>query len=92
MLDSTGRRKYDYEFMDYLATIVKALPQYGLTCIIDAHQDVFSRLTGGSGAPGWILPVVGLSLATIHATHAAHLHPLALLSTDPLPSVWPSKH
>lgn len=77
--------------MDYLATIVRALPQYGLSCIIDAHQDVFSRLTGGSGAPGWILPVVGLSLATIHTTHAAHLHPLALLATDPLPSVWPSE-
>jgi hypothetical protein len=85
------RRQYDYDFMDYLAIIVKALPRYGLTCIIDAHQDVFSRLTGGSGAPGWVLPVVGLSLATLHATHAAHLHPLALLSSDPPPSVWPSK-
>lgn len=87
-----SRRQYDYHYIQYIATIVKALPQYNLSCIIDAHQDVFSRLTGGSGAPGWVLSVIGLSLKTIHCTQAAHLHPLALLTTDPPASVWPSMY
>lgn len=84
------RQKYDQDYLNYIATIVRALPEYGLSCIIDAHQDVFSRLTGGSGAPGWVLDVLGLSLPDLQGTHAAHLHPLALLATDPPPSVWPT--
>jgi hypothetical protein len=85
-----GRQKYDQEYLDYIATIIEALPRYGLYCIIDAHQDVFSRLTGGSGAPGWVLDVLGLSLPDLQESHAAYLHPLALLATDPPPSVWPT--
>ena len=84
------RRKYDYQYIEYLREIVQALPRYGLNCIIDAHQDVFSRLTGGSGAPGWVLSTVGLNLKTLHSAHAAHLHPFALLPLDPPPSVWPT--
>ena len=86
----TPRRQYDVEYIDYLAKIVAELPKYGLSCIIDAHQDVFSRLTGGSGAPGWVLDVLGLSVRNLHETHSAHLHPLALLATDPPPAVWPT--
>lgn len=84
------RQKYDTEYIDYLRTIVEALPRYGLSCIIDAHQDVFSRLTGGSGAPGWVLSAIGIELQNLQKTHAAHLHSLALLASDPPPSVWPT--
>lgn len=51
---------------------------------------MFSRLTGGSGAPGWVVELIGFSQQTIHATHAAHLHPFALLRSDPPSSVWPT--
>lgn len=85
------RQKYDREYIEYIKTIVEALPKYGLRCIIDAHQDVFSRLTGGSGAPGWVLETLGFSMRTLHDSHAAHLHSLALdPSKDPPPSVWPT--
>lgn len=38
------------------------MPRYGLKCFIDAHQDVWSRHTGGSGAPHWTLASVGLDI------------------------------
>lgn len=84
------RQQYDTEYIEYICKVVEALPRYGLSCIIDAHQDVFSRLTGGSGAPGWVLSVLGLRLQNLQSTHAAHLHSLALLATDAPPSVWPT--
>jgi hypothetical protein len=52
--------------------------------------DVYSRLTGGSGAPAWTLALAGLNLRSFKATGAAHLHNLNLAPDDPPASVWPS--
>lgn len=57
-----GRGIYDVEYMDYLVKIIEMMPQYGIKCYIDAHQDVYSRHTGGSGAPHWTIGLVGLDL------------------------------
>ena len=90
LYDIAHRQKYDLEYIEYLRTIIEALPKYGLWCMIDAHQDVFSRLTGGSGAPGWVVSLIGFDVRNLMECGAAHLHPLALEMTDPPPSVWPS--
>ncbi|WFD00469.1 hypothetical protein MYAM1_003218 [Malassezia yamatoensis] len=47
------------------------MEQYGLKCIICAHQDVWSRLCGGSGAPGWTLLAAGFDLTHLNATGSA---------------------
>lgn len=56
-------RQYDQDYLTYLRDLLSLLPQYGLTAFIAIHQDVFSRLSGGSGAPGWTLESVGFDLS-----------------------------
>lgn len=51
-IEHAGPGVYDDAFIDYIYALVSAMPRYGLRCSIDAHQDVWSRLSGGSGAPG----------------------------------------
>ena len=44
----------DQAYVAYLRSLLGIFSDYGLKCIINAHQDVWSRLCGGSGAPGWV--------------------------------------
>ena len=41
---------------------------------IDPHQDVWSRFTGGSGAPRWTLERAGFDVDKLHASGAAFVH------------------
>ncbi|GKT85753.1 glycoside hydrolase family 5 protein [Colletotrichum tofieldiae] len=41
----------DLEYIDYLRELIELMPKYGIKCFICAHQDVWSRFSGGSGAP-----------------------------------------
>jgi endoglycosylceramidase len=43
--------KYDIEYLKKMAEIVKLLGQKGIVTIIDAHQDLFSRIFCGEGVP-----------------------------------------
>lgn len=81
---------YDLDYIEYLHSLLSLMPKYGFKCFIDAHQDVWCRHTGGSGAPHWTLGVVGLDIRALKATGAAHAHNLHLLPSDPPPKVWPS--
>ena len=45
--------------------------EYQFRVFIDPHQDVWSRLTGGSGAPGWTLDIVGFDARNFAPTNAA---------------------
>jgi hypothetical protein len=40
--------------------LLKKAREYGFQCFIDPHQDVWSRFSGGSGAPFWTFEKVGL--------------------------------
>ena len=42
---------YDDEYLAYIKEIVRKADEYGIGVFIDPHQDVWSRFTGGSGAP-----------------------------------------
>lgn len=44
----------DLEYIEYLRKLIEMMPKYGIKCFICAHQDVWSRFSGGSGAPGWV--------------------------------------
>ncbi|KDR76952.1 hypothetical protein GALMADRAFT_246095 [Galerina marginata CBS 339.88] len=65
---------YDMEYLDYIRKLLSMLPKYGITAFVSMHQDVWSRYSGGSGAPAWTLEVVGFDLHAIEDTGAVWLH------------------
>jgi hypothetical protein len=52
-IEHSGPGIYDEAYLDYIYTLVKRAGEYGFTLFIDPHQDVWSRFSGGDGAPGW---------------------------------------
>jgi len=67
----------DLEYVDYLEKLIDLLPQFGLKIFICAHQDVWSRFSGGSGAPAWTFEKAGLDIEAFKPTGAAYIPPLS---------------
>lgn len=61
----------DADYVAYLQALFAIMDEFGLKCIVCAHQDVWSRLCGGSGAPGWTLVAAGLDPRRLNATATA---------------------
>ena len=72
-IEHSGPDQYDRQYLDYLEEVLKVAGEYDLYVIIDPHQDVWSRMTGGDGAPGWTFEKVGLDINRLSVTGAAHL-------------------
>lgn len=64
----------DLEYVEYLRQLVEMMPEYGIRCFVCAHQDVWSRFSGGSGAPGWTFEAAGLDIEAFTDTGAAYVH------------------
>jgi hypothetical protein len=82
---------YDTEYLDYIRKLLSLLPRYGMTALVVMHHDVWSRYSGGSGAPAWTLEVVGFDLHAIEAAGAAWLQEQrggGNIETEK--SIWPS--
>ncbi|ODO10633.1 hypothetical protein I350_01230 [Cryptococcus amylolentus CBS 6273] len=62
-IEHKGRGIYDEEYLAYLRALLKSMEPYGLVAYIAIHQDVWSRYSGGSGAPGWTLESAGFDLS-----------------------------
>ena len=89
-VEHAGPGIYDEEYLDYLYQVVDKARDYGFWVWIDPHQDVWSRFTAGSGAPGWTLEVVGFDLRKLEATGAAIVHQLR---GDPYTHMlWPTNY
>jgi hypothetical protein len=71
-IEHAGPGAYDEEYLDYFAEIVRLAGEYDFYVFIDPHQDVWSRMTGGDGAPGWTLETVGFDIANLEASEAAY--------------------
>ena len=70
-IEHSGPKKYDKEYLDYLEEILKIAGEYDFYIFIDPHQDVWSRMTGGDGAPGWTFEKVGLDYTKFESSEAA---------------------
>jgi len=70
-LEHAGPGIYDEEYLAYLRKIMLAAEKEGISVFIDPHQDVWSRWTGGDGAPAWTLEKIGMDLEKLDATGAA---------------------
>lgn len=75
-LEHAGPGQYDFDYMDYIVEVLTRINsvQQGMYIYLDPHQDVWSRFSGGSGAPLWTLYCAGFQPANFLATDAAILH------------------
>ncbi len=70
-IEHAGPGAYDEDYLSYLQEIVALAGEYGFYVYIDPHQDAWSRMTGGDGAPGWTLEAAGFDLKTLELSEAA---------------------
>lgn len=72
-VEHAGPGKYDEAYLDYFAKVAARAGDFGLYVFVDFHQDVWSRMTGGDGAPGWTFETMGLDFTAFHEAGAAHV-------------------
>ncbi|KAI9735951.1 MAG: hypothetical protein M1834_001417 [Cirrosporium novae-zelandiae] len=70
-IEHSGPGIYDEEWIDHTIAILRLANNYGFYIFMDPHQDVWSRFTGGSGAPMWTLYAAGLDVYQFNVTEAA---------------------
>ncbi|WWC65076.1 uncharacterized protein I303_107690 [Kwoniella dejecticola CBS 10117] len=63
-VEHAGPGIYDEEYLEYLRKLLESMTKHGLVAYIAIHQDVWSRYSGGSGAPGWTSAAAGFDLST----------------------------
>lgn len=76
-IEHGGPGIYDQDYLDYLRAILEKAGEYGMIVFIDPHQDVWSRFSGGDGAPGWTFEKMGLDITAFKETAAAVVHATA---------------
>nr|XP_019051096.1 cytoplasmic protein [Kwoniella bestiolae CBS 10118]OCF30026.1 cytoplasmic protein [Kwoniella bestiolae CBS 10118] len=62
-VEHEGQGVYDEGYLEYLRKFLESMEKYGLVAYIAIHQDVWSRYSGGSGAPGWTMASAGFDLS-----------------------------
>lgn len=72
-VEHAGPGTYDTDYLDYFAQVAAKAGEHGLYVFVDFHQDVWSRMSGGDGAPGWTFEAVGLDFTKFDAADAAHV-------------------
>ncbi len=89
-IEHAGPGIYDVEYLDYVQALVRKAGAHGLNVFIDPHQDVWSRFTGGDGAPYWTLEKVGFDPPHFTEAGAATIHNI---EGDPFPRmIWPTNY
>lgn len=89
-IEHEGPGIYDQDYLDYIQAVAERAADYGIRIFIDPHQDVWSRFSGGDGAPGWTFEALGMDIAKFGETGAAVTHQE---HGDPLPRmIWPTNY
>ncbi|MDR1948286.1 MAG: cellulase family glycosylhydrolase [Spirochaetaceae bacterium] len=73
-LEHGGPGIYDEAYLAYLRKILLLAEEKGISVFLDPHQDVWSRWTGGDGAPAWTLEKLGMDPEKLDITGAALTH------------------
>jgi len=72
-VEHRGPRDYDAAYLDYFADLCRLAGDYGFYLFVDFHQDVWSRMTGGDGAPCWLFEKVGIDYRRLAESGCAHV-------------------
>lgn len=72
-IEHAGPGRYDEAYLDYFAEVCRKAGEHGFYVFIDFHQDTWSRMSGGDGAPGWTFEALGLDFRAFDAADAAHV-------------------
>jgi len=72
-VEHRGPRDYDAAYLDYFAELCRLAGDYGFYIFVDFHQDVWSRMTGGGGAPCWLFEKVGIDYRRLAESGCAHV-------------------
>jgi hypothetical protein len=91
-LEHAGPGKYDQDFIDHTVKILRIAKSYGFYVFMDPHQDVWSRFSGGSGAPLWTLRACGLDPETFTANQAAIVHNTSSNTAEFPKMLWPTNY
>ncbi|RKP14740.1 glycoside hydrolase superfamily [Piptocephalis cylindrospora] len=98
-LEHAGPGQYDEDYITYLSALLEMMAEYGIKCIVDPHQDTWSRFSGGSGAPGWTFEVAGMEMRNFRTTGASFVHNTHEVekgkdeeTDEPLPMYWPTNY
>ncbi|MFA6505367.1 MAG: cellulase family glycosylhydrolase [Treponemataceae bacterium] len=73
-VEHSGPGIYDESFLAYVRKILKKAEEYGISVFMDCHQDVWSRWSGGDGAPAWTLEKLGMKIDRMDISGAAVTH------------------
>lgn len=74
-LEHEGPEQYDFEYLEYIRKVISKIYELGdMYVYLDPHQDVWSRFTGGSGAPLWTLFCAGFNPKRFAPSQACILH------------------
>ena len=89
-IEHAGPGQYDEAYLDYLHAVIEKAAEYEIDVFIDPHQDVWSRWTGGDGAPGWTFDIIGMDVTKLSEAGAAIVH---AVHGDPFPPmIWPTNY
>lgn len=91
-LEHAGPGMYDRDFIAHTIKILRIAKGYGFYVFMDPHQDVWSRFTGGSGAPLWTLHACGLDPEKFVPTQAAVVHNTWPDVRDFPKMLWPTNY
>jgi hypothetical protein len=72
-IEHSGPKMYDKEYLDYVEEVLKIAAEHQLYIFIDPHQDLWSRASGGDGAPIWTFEKAGLDITKFDASAAAFI-------------------
>lgn len=73
-IEHAGPGRYDEDWIKHTIEVLRCAKDYGFFIFMDPHQDVWSRFSGGSGAPMWTLYAAGLDPQNFLPTEAALVH------------------
>ncbi|KAJ0408179.1 hypothetical protein ATCC90586_006489 [Pythium insidiosum] len=92
-IEHAGPGQYDRSYLTYVRALLEKASEYGILIYIDPHQDVWSRFTGGDGAPLWTLECLGLEPRHFEATKSALCMETCGLPPTEFPKmIWPTNY